>query len=275
MTEKVANANADISVRQKISASLRAKWQEPAFRAEMMEKMSNRKGKQGAHDQSHREKISAAMRAKWQDEDYRAKAMEGIAKRQEELSKTRPLKPRSSPNSPVRASKARVPIMKAKGAAPADGGGGNELPSFSSFEPPIRGDGLQLVQPRTIPREPKKRKGRKKGTPNKPKPTVAKKAAVKVAPKKVVADGEKKATPSSGDTDEDGEADSGTGKTKGKKPNGSVDRLREERRDLYDLLYGDEDEAPKSSSAQSNVMANLPLGDDNLDEFDPYGLDDF
>jgi hypothetical protein len=52
---------------------------------------------------------------------------------------------------------------------------------------------------------------------------------------------------------------------------GSVERLRDERRDLYDLLYGDDDESPTAD----NVMANLPMGDDNLDSFDPYGLDDF
>jgi hypothetical protein len=290
MTEKVASANADITVRQKISASLRKKWQEPEFRAEMMEKMSNRKGKTGlAHDQSHREKISAAMRAKWQDEEYRQKAMDGIAKRQEALSKTRPLKPRTSPGSPVRASKTRVPKTPAVHApaatAATEENDVGDPPSFSPFAPPVRGEGLQLVEPRTIPREPKKRKGRKKGTKNKPKPAVAK--TVKVAPKQVVTDSDGNQTPaealvSSGENGQDGEADtesSTTGKKSSKKPNGSVSRLREERRDLYDLLYGDEDEAPASAStgsnSNSNVMANLPLGDDNLDEFDPYGLDDF
>jgi hypothetical protein len=54
--------------------------------------------------------------------------------------------------------------------------------------------------------------------------------------------------------------------------NGSVARLREERRDLYDLLYGDEDVHDASSSRLGSL---LDLGDDNLDTFDPYGLDDF
>lgn len=284
MTEKVANANSDITVRQKISESLRKKWQEPEFRAEMMEKMSNRKSKTGlAHDQSHREKISAAMKSKWQDEEYRQKAMDGIAKRQEAMSKTRPLKPRASPGSPVRASKTRVPTAAAaavSAAAAVTAAAEDESLSSSSFQPPIRGEGLQLVEPRTIPREPKKRKGRKKGTKNKPKPAVTK--TVKVAPKQVVTDSDgnqipAESLPSSGENDEDGDADadSSTGKKSSKKPNGDVSRLREERRDLYDLLYGDEDEAPASASSNSNAMANLPLGDDNLDEFDPYGLDDF
>jgi hypothetical protein len=278
MTEKVAAGNSDITIRQKISESLRKKWQEPEFRAEMMEKMSNRKSKAGsAHDQSHREKISAAIKSKWQDEEYRQKAMDGIAKRQDALSKTRPLKPRASPGAPVRASKTRVPTVAAVRAAAVTAAAADDAPDFS-FSPPIRGEGLQLVEPRTIPREPKKRRGRKKGTKNKPKPAVTK--TVKVAPKQVVTDSDGNqipAIPSTGESDKDGEddTDSSTGKKSTKKIDGSVSRLREERRDLYDLLYGDEDEAPASASSNSNAMANLPLGDDNLDEFDPYGLDDF
>ena len=50
-------------------------------------------------------------------------------------------------------------------------------------------------------------------------------------------------------------------------PDGSINRLREERRDLYDLLYGDD-----SSGSEDALM---DLGDENLDTFDPYGLDDF
>ena len=42
---------------------------------------------------------------------------------------------------------------------------------------------------------------------------------------------------------------------------GDVTQLRENRRDLYDLLYGD--------------TKALSLGDENLEEFDPYGLEDF
>mmetsp|Transcript_2171 Transcript_2171/g.2511 ORF Transcript_2171/g.2511 Transcript_2171/m.2511 type:complete len:124 (+) Transcript_2171:2-373(+) len=55
---------------------------------------------------------------------------------------------------------------------------------------------------------------------------------------------------------------------KPKESEGSITRLREERRDLYDLLYADDAAGP------SPVMADFALGDENLDEFDPYGLDD-
>jgi hypothetical protein len=47
----------------------------------------------------------------------------------------------------------------------------------------------------------------------------------------------------------------------------SIQRLREERRDLYDLLYGEEEE--------EYVSGDGPADDGNLDTFDPYGLDDF
>jgi len=72
---------------------------------------------------------------------------------------------------------------------------------------------------------------------------------------------------------------------------GSISRLREERRDLYDLLYGDEDDdvgrrvngdnidlqpvlpgnkgIPIGSSSMSTLLGG---DDDDLDDFDPYGL---
>ena len=61
---------------------------------------------------------------------------------------------------------------------------------------------------------------------------------------------------------------------KKKEPDGSVNRLREERRDLFDLLYGDDDNE-NSVEAQSNKAAMFALGDEDLDSFDPYGLDDY
>mmetsp|Transcript_13918 Transcript_13918/g.21221 ORF Transcript_13918/g.21221 Transcript_13918/m.21221 type:complete len:533 (-) Transcript_13918:185-1783(-) len=59
-----------------------------------------------------------------------------------------------------------------------------------------------------------------------------------------------------------------------KEPDGSINRLRDERRDLYDLLYGDEDSSV-SRPPVSGIAAMLDLEDENLDNFDPYGLDDF
>lgn len=69
-------------------------------------------------------------------------------------------------------------------------------------------------------------------------------------------------------------------------PEGSVNRLREERRDLFDLLYGDEQfddtddvDGEDSDANVDSLLDRLPsrfdLGDEDLDSFDPYGLDDY
>merc|ERR1712238_33262 len=70
---------------------------------------------------------------------------------------------------------------------------------------------------------------------------------------------------------------------KKKKKDGSVNRLREERRDLFDLLYGDEDgtndyiegEEGNILSQSSSPRVGMLLGDEDLDSFNPYGLADY
>jgi len=72
-----------------------------------------------------------------------------------------------------------------------------------------------------------------------------------------------------------------------------VNRLREERRDLFDLLYGDEsvstyktdDGDDENDMFPGNDDDDLPskrrstdrfgLDDDDLDSFDPYGLENY
>jgi hypothetical protein len=76
-----------------------------------------------------------------------------------------------------------------------------------------------------------------------------------------------------------------TEKKKAKEPDGSVDRLREERRDLFDLLYGDEQFDGDSDDSDDDLLDDDPqdrpsstrfdLGDEDLDSYDPYGLDDY
>ena len=69
-----------------------------------------------------------------------------------------------------------------------------------------------------------------------------------------------------------------------KEPDGSVTRLREERRDLFDLLYGDEPSNNDSDNdgdeffdhnPRGRLTSQFDLGDDDLDSYDPYGLDDY
>lgn len=98
--------------------------------------------------------------------------------------------------------------------------------------------------------------------------------------KKKVAKKKKKATKAARNDNDDDDDDNVTEKaTKKEAPaDGSVSRLREERRDLYDLLYGDEEDASRVAStfnSATSSLSSLLMNDDNLDAFDPYGLDDF
>lgn len=90
-----------------------------------------------------------------------------------------------------------------------------------------------------------------------------------------------------------------TPKKKEKKKDGDISRMREERRDLYDLLYGDETASSKDNELVVNGSGKLladddqggsmflekptslsyfsdsaTLDDEDLDDYDPYGLDD-
>jgi hypothetical protein len=63
---------------------------------------------------------------------------------------------------------------------------------------------------------------------------------------------------------------------------GNVDLLKEERRDLYDLLYGDDDDEDEEAINKRKVFAvngdpeeEGYFSDESLENFDPYGLKDF
>lgn len=262
MTNKtVASGNIDNSIRKRISESLKKRWEEPEFRANMMEKFKNRKTGSGSKDDSHRKKISAAMKKKWMDEEYRQRATAGMAKTRDKAAHK------------VRVARPVMPKMPTKGVASSSG---------RSLKPlaPIRGaTGVGA----------KKSKAKTKGKKQKKSATKRKSAVQAVRPITTSAT---------------------TKKSSRKKPSkeespakdGSISRMREERRDLYDLLYGDEDDdggggssvngngggtkngravngesdnilsSGMMSGVSSNTMAVLMGDDDDLDDFDPYGL---
>jgi len=96
MTNKtVASGQVGKSVRKRISESLKKRWEDPEFRAHMMEKFANRKSQQGdKRDESHRRKISVAMKRKWADEEYRKRATAGMAKgRERDYGQVKEVKP--------------------------------------------------------------------------------------------------------------------------------------------------------------------------------------
>ncbi|KAL7541044.1 hypothetical protein ACHAXR_010585 [Thalassiosira sp. AJA248-18] len=257
MTNKtVASGKVGRSVRKRISETLKKRWEDPEFRANMMEKFATRRASTGTgRDDSHRKKISDAMKKKWMDEEYRRRATEGMAKGRESAArdlarKAIPLQPQL-PKSRPSTLKAMSPIRTATA---------------------IKSKSLSSTKAKKKKKKAATKRKISTATPVKPinkksssSPTTAIKARKKPSKKEQEA----------------------------QQPDGSISRLREERRDLYDLLYGDEDDDDNNgdssgdedsdnnnglssgmmvAGASSNVMAALLADDDDLDDFDPYGL---
>lgn len=262
-------------VRKKISESLKKKWQDPEFRSGMMDKISKRKSGKNAmsYDKDHRKKISEAMKRKWQDSSYREKTLSSIKK---SAGSRKVAAPRSKP----KPSGTKSSAVKSK--------------------PP----GIEEVKPMTAGAIPK-RKTKKKRVARKR--TATKKAiridkdgdtgadndatAVSAVRKPNSEPSKVKGVTSSprtssfvSDVDTDLPVVTKDKKKKKKKEkDGSVTRLREERRDLFDLLYGDEDgmndddegNVGKLLADSSTDRVDILFGDEDLDAFDPYGLDDY
>lgn len=269
MTNKtVASGTVGSSVRKRIAETLKKKWEDPEFRATMMDKFKKRKTTSGSRGQAHREKISAAMKKKWMDEEYRKRATDGMAKNREKMSNT------------VRAAKPVAPKKpRAKKATKGQ---------------------LSSVQPLT------KGVGKKTATKRKKKSSTKKKSKTKGSGALTAVEPITKASKKKSEVKE---------KPKEPEPDGSISRLREERRDLYDLLYGDEEDdddatpptlasnaasppsvrlTPKtrrkmeeniadredpdhlgSSLLGGGSISSLLEDDDDLDDFDPYGLSNY
>lgn len=285
MTNKTIASGVGSSIRKRISETLKRRWEDPEFRAKMMSKFANRKSGSGARDESHRQKISAAMKRKWLDEEYRQRATEGMAKGREAIAR------KNNAPRPVRPVQPKMPTMM-KGTEP------RPATAVSVVQP------LKAVSPMTSGGV-----GKKKSTR-----TTAKKSKSPTAPAT-----KKRATAKRKGASSDINGDSGSAiaaveprkpspvskkkapkeKKKELPKDGSISRMREERRDLYDLLYGDEDEEDRENrdsnagggstlngeqsppgilasgmipGVASDTMAALLADDDDLDDFDPYGL---
>lgn len=280
MVEKNTKSNTREETRRKISESLRQKWQDPEFRQNMMVKITNRASTE--HDESHRERISQAMKRKWQDEEYRRKTLESIAKRKKKRRASSPstTHPTTATKNPVRrvtAKKASPRAVMSRQARPTSShsSSSSTVKANESRDPysTISDEADEDHVNRNVKEEmvviksatPKSSKIKGVSSIQPVEPTANRK-------KKKVAKKSKKSSTVSKETTE-------------AKPDGSVSRLREERRDLYDLLYGDEDEGSGSGGGGRDMASNgekssrlsgmFELGDENLDTFDPYGLDDF
>ena len=276
MKQKTYNTNTSAETRQKISETLKQKWQDPEFREQMLEKMATQRnhGNQSLGE-SHREKISQAMKARWQDADYRQKVIDSMARKRKV-------------NPPRQKAKAIKPALKATNSKAVRKPGVATLPTTGEIDDmsnsvetaPEQIDlgGIRPVAPLATPRKAvKKRKVKKNSSVKKSVSKVKKKKASKKKKKAAGPSMEKNDIMGMLDDDDDdldlmlNDSEKPSKKGTGEKNNGSVDLLREERRDLYDLLYGEDDQV-KSNNKLASVFN---LGDENLDTFDPYGLEDF
>lgn len=262
--------NSRESSRKRISESLKKKWQDPEFRRDMMEKMSKRKSGKNAmsYDKEHRRKISESMKLKWQDADYREKTLSSIKKSAE----TRKVTASPSPKKSRESTKTKT---KRKSS------------------------GIEELKPMTVT-DVSDRKAAKKKRVTRKKPTTKKvinddvgedvtlvKAVRKPSNQQDKVKGVTASTKTSNSiklsSEDKPTVEKKKNKKKKKEKDGSVKRLREERRDLFDLLYGDEDgtnddndnDAGKLLSDSSSDMGDTLFGDEDLDTFDPYGLDDY
>ena len=244
MLNKTTVVHGDGELRQKISDTLKAKWQDPDFREKMMEKIRSRRTASNERDEEYRRKISEAMKVKWQDEEYRNRTTSSIRQRALESVKVRPPK-EPKQKSPKKSKSSGNKVRLAQVALP-------RKPTEVKRRAPVEVDeeGQPIIKVKV-------KKVKKK-----------QKVAVKmVAP--LTADGDV-------GLDEIPVKKKVESAKKTKEPDGSINRLRDERRDLYDLLYGDDDEEESNESLPaSGIAALLDLEDENLDTFDPYGLEDF
>lgn len=274
MMQKSNEMNANMTIREKISMTLKEKWRNPEFREAMMTKLSSTRRSLGGEglDESHREKISNAMKEKWQDAEYRKKTLEAIAKRRLALSKSRS------------ADKGHKVIMVQQGKVPDVGGDAVERPTSSvqqiyKEDRPLRHENegsATLLQPLKPSKNTKAamdtaaltRKRTIKRSLDSPK-AVSKKADTSKRKSRESKSTKADLTINKGfdGSNNELEADVNLNGKIGGQSAGSVTRLREERRDLYDLLYGDDDGTVSTST--------FALGDEDLDEFDPYGLENF
>ena len=240
--------------RAKISESLRKRWaNDPDYR----ERMKTQVKKANTKEET-RARISATLKKKWQDPEFRGRMMEKISSRQtnfkhddahrEKISKAMKEKWKDQEYR----EKALKSIASRKNP---------DSPRATRRKSAVKGSSasVRMVEPMT--------KGEKKTKTTKRK----RKKAIRIVDKDEDLDAvakqvkpttkRKKASPKK------------KAAKKKKEPDGSVNRLREERRDLFDLLYGDDD-SENSAEAQSKA-AMFALGDEDLDSFDPYGLDDY
>lgn len=313
-------ANSSPEMRGKISRTLKERWQDPEFRETMLQKMGPRRDgtdATAADGKSHREKISEAMKRKWQDETYRSKTVRSIQRAAENRPKA---EARARPKRPAGGG-----LSPGGGISVTGGSGDSSIPGgVHMIEPMTKQDMARrrvekVKQKRAAKRaaivavEVAIKESRKQttfldededgdyddadpdksdGPPGGRSVSSGGATAKGLKPERGTTEPNTAAIPrgGAGDLDPRPPSSSSAAKT-AKEPDGSVSRLKEERRDLFDLLYGDEEAPPADGDdgddqdqdevadyaafVPRNKMRKMRFGDEDLDAFDPYGLDDY
>lgn len=264
--------------RAKISKTLKEKWQNPEFRAKMTDAIKHRSSSSSSSsDARRRERISQSIRKKWEDEGYRKKTLKGM----EAYRETMGLTPR--PARPARVKRERVVRKKKDGPVAPRVAGRKKKVVKKKVKRKEKDDDVMIVMASAVSLVDQEKR---RAVAEEYKRQKAEEDALKEQIENEIVESVDEAV---------------TGKKKPvvkrkgtmKKNDGDISVMREERRDLYDLLYGDEAEK-KSSDGDDNYAAENDddgdlLGDsssflrgiakkyddENLDEFDPYGLEDF
>ena len=241
--ESARRQNSGATAREKIANTLKKKWEDPEFRAYMMEKIKQRK-KPAKPSAEHREKISQAMKKKWQDDTYREKAVGNMRKTMAKNAASRPTTStarRKTRPATTDATKPKQRELK---------NGIYAVVAESSPTKKVKKKAARKTKTKTkttasgatVATKPKKKKA-SLAKPKKKVHDIVEKSgddglieAVKplTKPKRVFEDD---------DDDDDDDLDDFGG-------DGDLAQLRHERRDLFDLLYGDDgDEAVGANEA--------------------------
>ena len=336
MTNKtVASGNVGSSVRKRIAETLKKRWEDPEFRSKMLTSFANRKAATDDDDddvssrskkQSHRQRISAAMKKKWMDEEYRKRATEGMAKVRVNTANSDNVVRAVMPIQPKIARERRsivtgdtddqvggIIVQPLEPLAPI------EKVSPIIIDRPLSPVKTEVVANRTKPTTKKKvvgsAKRKEKASIDKSSGGSGKVEAVKPITNPItttiITTSSTEKSSSKKEPVLDQSKQRLEDEPKHEYADGCISRMREERRDLYDLLYGDEDDedevnhphhlhsikmgkAGSSGSARvnsngesklfsssgmmagvsPNTVAALFADDDDLDDFDPYGLHD-
>jgi NUMOD3 motif len=263
-----------------------------------------------SRSESHRQRISAAVKAKWQDPEYRERALAGIAKRKAERAAMNPPSsvksasgsPRltGKPDSSRSNSRRSASAVKNTAALPKPPPASEEAASTAPKESHEQAHGtasMMLVS----------RKGRSPSVYSEKTDSVSG-SIVEVLPLKevsrpprtgnaLIASVMASTTSTNLKLSKGDEIASRATRRRGPKQSkivpvidsqdnsDSVEKLRAKRRDLDELLYGEDSKHDGSHNSEADDLilqvgarsfsSVFQLGDEDLDDFDPYGLENF